>query len=86
MQLGKGRQAYWFVEHLLPLNLGILFDVLFGNIIVFGKRMGKDKSETQDTHRDSHPMAEAALALGVSCCRAGILVLIVLSHCSLLSV
>lgn len=54
--------ADWFAERLLPLALGILAGTMLGNFVVFSKRMRKDEAPGQDTHRDSGPMTELALA------------------------
>jgi len=51
------RRACRFAERLLLLYLGVLNGVVFGNVHVFGHRLGKDKAKAQEHHHDSHPMA-----------------------------
>jgi hypothetical protein len=75
--IGFRRRACWFAKRLLLLGYSLVAAVGLGivRVLVFGQRMGKDKAEAQETHHDSHPMAEPALALR----------LLALSHCNLLS-
>jgi len=48
---------------------------LLGNIVVLGRRVGKDKAEAQEHHHDSYPMPEPGFAAR----------LLALGHCNLLS-
>jgi hypothetical protein len=50
------RRACRIAEQLLLLYLGVLIGVVFGNVHVFGHRMGKNEAKAQEHHHDSHPM------------------------------
>jgi hypothetical protein len=47
----------------LLLDLGTFLGVSLGNIIIFGERMGKNKSEAYDTYHDPYPVADPAFGL-----------------------
>jgi hypothetical protein len=70
----------WFGKRLLLLDLGILTGVVLGNVLVFNQHIGKDKAETQNHNRDSHPMANPAREPQIGFCRTGILVFLALTH------
>jgi hypothetical protein len=44
-------------------EIRLWISLLFGNIIIFGKGMGKYESKAYDTHNNPHPMADPALGL-----------------------
>ena len=61
------RSVFWglacrFAKRLVLLDLDTLIGIALVNVVVFGKRMGKDKAPAQETHRGSRPTAEPALA------------------------
>jgi hypothetical protein len=78
--LTSWHRARWFAKRLLLLDLGILFGVLFGNVLVFSQSIGKYKAETQDHQRDSQPMAKPAREPRIAFCLTGILVFLALIH------
>jgi hypothetical protein len=79
----KARLSYFetrLSERLLFFGLVLLTDIVIDNVIVFSHSVRIDKAEAQAHHHNSHPMADAALARRISCCRAGFLALFVFSH------
>ena len=53
-----------FTKRLVLLHFDTLIGIVLGNVVVFGKRMGKDKAPTQESDCNSRPMAEPAFARG----------------------